>query len=375
MPKNVDIYLRNAFRELEAFSVPGIGTFRKVFAHARLDPEQQQAFPPEVRLTFDPGVDARVSLRRYLERKLLLREDAAQRILQDIEETITSAIASEGTYELPEIGRLYRQETGQLAFAAHPAGQFAGDFFGFMPVALMERPPSDENTPDMPPLTPESPARTWLPGWRPVLLLLLLGAMGYLLVTQGPFTKSRSSLSQGLQVRFDPPASAETLADADSLSGPVLSDGRAPAAPREETLPAAPLPQRGDPTARLGAPRGEEAFDAFAESVDISVLDTARSPRPAPATRDVRPPAPRNTPTYHLIGGSFSTQQAAERYVARARQEGNNPIILFPPQGSSLTYRVSLFSHPSRQEVEAYSERLKRQGKKEGWIFEELPQP
>ncbi|RMG54660.1 MAG: hypothetical protein D6722_28750, partial [Bacteroidetes bacterium] len=130
MQKNVDIYLRNAFRELDEFSVPGVGTFRKVFEHARLDEVRGQAYPPSVQMAFEPQVDVRVSLRTYLERKMMLSEEAAGRILSDIEEVITTQLAETGAYELPEIGRLYVQPVGTLAFEAYPAAEFAGDFFG-----------------------------------------------------------------------------------------------------------------------------------------------------------------------------------------------------------------------------------------------------
>ena len=371
MQKNVDIYLRNAFRELEAFSVPGIGTFRKVYDHARLDAQQQQAFPPEVRLTFEPVEDPMVSLRRYLERKLMLSEEAATRILADIQAVIQGEVAEKGSFDLPEIGRLYRATaTNKLAFEAAHTSAVAGDFFGFIPVPLHES--HLETAPPMT-ATPQAAApRNWTSSWRPVVLVLLLGAMGYLLFTQGPFTKSRSSLTQGLQVRFDPPPSAAAPVAPDSL-GPVLSDGTAPAS---EMAPSDPdrtsLRQAPGTPGDQGAPRGAEGEAGFDESISISVLDTAQQSVPAPTERGT---SLRTARTFHLIGGSFSTQRAAERYAQEMRAENLSPIILFPPAGSSLTYRVSLFSHTSRQQVEAFAERLKRQGKKAGWIYEEIPQP
>ncbi|RMG75623.1 MAG: SPOR domain-containing protein, partial [Bacteroidetes bacterium] len=140
----------------------------------------------------------------------------------------------------------------------------------------------------------------------------------------------------------------------------------------EETLATGDLPGESSERETEGPLRG--TFDAYNQTVSIAVLDTAGQ-RPVAEPTPEQPRTPRRRRTYHLIGASFGTQRGAERYVQERRAEGYDPVILFPPEGSSMSYRVALFSHTDRRQVEAFAERLRRQGKKTGWIFEEIPKP
>ena len=404
---NIDIYLRGAFRELESFSIPRIGTFKKVNRNAWADDSSAVMFPPTTDIEFDPKIDTDLLLNQYFTDKIQMERTAADQIVGQIQRVILNELDAKGKFEIPEIGFLKRNATSEITFHSleYNNDSVSGDFFGLKPVHIT--PP----TVVAPPLnysseimnsgsTVESSKNLTAIGWKSTLLIALLVALGVLVVNQSPFIKHRSSLTQGLKVRLNEPApfaerfgldeieSSVSLENASPIAEPAnteagVSSGTEesfppdvdnimpPTASNDETIagtdnnssPESGLLATGDNpnsidsetshlrTRGLGSSRGQEDIEG---GLDGSTHRLGRT-----------------VSNYHLVLGSFQDLKLANLFAEQLKSEGYNPIILFPPAGSSLTHKVSIFRSVDRKDVEAYATKLKKMGKKSGWIFEE----
>ncbi|MDX2246671.1 MAG: SPOR domain-containing protein [Bacteroidia bacterium] len=77
-------------------------------------------------------------------------------------------------------------------------------------------------------------------------------------------------------------------------------------------------------------------------------------------------------PVYHLIRGSVNSFETAQEQANALTAKGYEPYILFPT-GNQTGYRVSVYASNDREEVQAYSDLLKKKGESSGWILEEKP--
>jgi cell division septation protein DedD len=75
--------------------------------------------------------------------------------------------------------------------------------------------------------------------------------------------------------------------------------------------------------------------------------------------------------TYHLIGGSFKRFEQASTFADEAKAMGYDPLIMFPDEGNSGSFRVSIYRSTNRTDVVTYNNSIKNQGKKGGWIYEQ----
>lgn len=77
-------------------------------------------------------------------------------------------------------------------------------------------------------------------------------------------------------------------------------------------------------------------------------------------------------PVYHLIKSSMNSFEAAQESVDALSAKGYEPYIIFP-SAAQTGYRVSVYASNDRDEVQAYSNLLKKKGEAAGWIYQEMP--
>ncbi|MEL6676058.1 MAG: SPOR domain-containing protein [Bacteroidota bacterium] len=397
MKPNVDIYLRSAFKELDAFSIPGIGTFTKIHLSAQADPQSGQLHPPSTEIEFSPTVNADLHLDRYFTENLQMEAAEANRIVAQISTTLLKSLAETGRFEIPKIGILRKTQAGQLSFYLYKKGQHQldADYFGLpvVPFSSQTETHADSRVihAHMKNGTPASQTQPRSAvGWKSFLLVTLLIALGFLIINNGPFVKQRSSLVQGLKVRFNEPEtfaekyapSLEKAAQVENETSPVADNATETTtevtSPSTSSRPSEPTPS---PVASLddlqdgSAPQsGSAPQDLIAEGATARRADPQTRTRGLGNTRgqdDAAGTTQRKAGvTYHLIVGSFKYAAGASEYVAQLKGEGyNNPVILSPESGSSMTHKVSVFESHSREEVEAYANKLKQLGKKTGWVY------
>lgn len=408
MGVNIDIYLRNAFKELDAFSLPEIGTFRKVHLSAALDEAKQLVYPPRIEIEFSPQVDTRLGFTRYLTQRIQMPQEEAERIVKDIYRDINKIIAEEGQFVLPEIGTIFRNADGKHDFIPDQKSReaFAGELFGLEPVALSSPPTVheeflslDNEETNMTSTVSEQDEKLPKKGTGISALALLLAFLvvgtGAVFLWQNQYLK-RSSLQdrQFLSVVASEGSEADKLL-ADNTEGDQFEDGDAQpktnassrltenerqaieanedktAIKNEGKLPekediskgliAQAEPQKSrsvEDGGGFGLPRGEENANNEEEDGKIETLDktTARMAKPQS--------------TFHLIAGSFANESSAKKFQTKLEKQGFKQveIIAAPKLGK---YRVSVFSSASSEDVKIFRKTLKSERGVEGWILEQ----
>ena len=414
-----DIYLRSAFKELEAFAIPGVGTFRKVYRSASTDELAEKVFPPMVGIEFKEEVEESLLLTHYLTEEVHMDKDSAAGLVNKISQEMLQALQTEDHLEIVEIGQLQKCASGKLEFGYtdHKPYQFFKDYYGFQPVSFspVSKGRVEETSVTMDVSTNVNPyQRRRTSGWRPVALMgafLVFGSSVVFLYLKGKRLE-RSTLAMGVKTPDDrqiaeevpllvpellPEASTEAPAAtekdiAENTTPPVQPQTEKPAVvttpkvdrpiaaadpietPSQETpsaVPASPANVRSVPPANgnMGVPRGGQTQ----EITDISMLDTLPAD---PTTTDAisrkstpTPPASKRAYTFHVISGSFSSLQSAQRSVSEWKRKGFPLSQVVSPKGASTNYRVSVYNAATKPQADAFAARMKRQGKGEPWVF------
>lgn len=401
MSLNIDIYLRTAFQELDAFSIPGIGTFRKVHRAAQVDEGGLRVLPPMAEFEYEEDIHASLLLNKYLIDHIQLDIGEAEEIVSEIKDNILESLHENSRFEMAQYGILTQTESGKLQFIPYGLGddEVAGEYFGLRPVSYTKSKTipvlATETTEDMKQEPHIEPARSFQAvGWKSATLVLLLGALGFMLIKPQPFYQKRSSLTQGLEVRYIAPENlaSSQLPTSETTDAPVINeptedpDNQTSSPLESQSIPNQPTQERAinpsvisqpqsSPTARLAEPnptqqtRGldQQALDAetYEQPGNISALDTTQSSVADQIARKSR------TRHFHLVTGSFESLKSANLYASQLRKRGQSSIILMPAEGSSQPYRVSVFRNASRNQVQAFANKWKSQGNEVGWIYEE----
>lgn len=413
MSPNTAIHLHSAFRELEAFAIAGIGTFRKQY-HEAVMGEHGDVMPPASRLHFDKQVDNTLLLKDFLYTHLGISEIEADKTEQELRIEMTWALETRRKFEIAEIGTLIRSTDGITMFEPiEVGGDVVGSTFGLQPVmapvATTATPIATEAAAPAAatPITAVMPAATF--PWKPIGLLLLFGLIFsfvlYTAVYQSEKTKLKESSNDGLIAASEMAAAQDTgvakppaiQSAEDSQSAELLAENKSATNKGEMTRGA----DETGSAMRMSGTRGIEGVKRTYGVVvgDLSMLSELstteqamiRSRTAEAAATSVRNKSnPNAIPeaneaqqggdnvvaarssqkgVFHIVGGSFSTLDKANEYVAEAQAEGLSPVILFPATGSSASYRVSIFSSRDRVSAAGFAARQKAQGKKSGWLL------
>lgn len=124
-----------AFRHLDEFSVPGVGTFRRVRQGAQIDHVRKRIQPPQENFVIEGGETHIRNLEEFLGRALGLEVPDRYEAVNAIAAHITDQLAQSGTLKVEGSGLLRRDESGDLQFQAEEGilGQM-GNFFGLQVV-------------------------------------------------------------------------------------------------------------------------------------------------------------------------------------------------------------------------------------------------
>lgn len=203
----------SAFQNLDAFSVPGVGTFRRIFQEAKVDHEKKLFAPPSEEFILESGELQVQNLEDFFFRHLKVNVRKAKDLVNATADWFRQETAEGKSILFPGIGKVVAPSENdyQLHKPAGLSGQ-AGAFFGLGTIAfnLNERkvPLRDKeeviNTalnaagaPAEPAPPPERGMRVW-----PILLILLvlgLGVGGFVFrdEVRSWFSSSSSSLAVG----------------------------------------------------------------------------------------------------------------------------------------------------------------------------------
>ncbi len=101
-------YIAAALVHLEEFSLPKVGTFKKVYLPAKIVPQKKIIIPPITKFELEKGERKTDLFVRFLMNEYGLREDEARAITQELGEFVSSYVGSVGSLEIPGIGNIVK---------------------------------------------------------------------------------------------------------------------------------------------------------------------------------------------------------------------------------------------------------------------------
>lgn len=381
MHSQVALLLQDAFLQAEDFSIPGIGSFS----------QKKRSDSSGVEIVFDTNESKAPSLATYWEKDLKISAAEAAQKLSELRVAIRWGLQTHGHFMIPEVGTLHQHQPGKLQF--HSLIQ-----------AQEEVPPVATPEPEQvaPPLEATSSKR-FSNRTISYVLVGIFGLIGLIIIGQaiwgGDGIEAQSDATQKAQQTGRLAAEAgekkpqlahaanynHTETQVDSPLKPldksqIVSTSRPQdggiTSSNPASSPASIISAREASTETGSTLRTDEQEDKAI--VDIGVLDTLNgtsgnlaNARIASRGSSGSNPAPtteaRNQ--FHLIAGSFANYEAAQTFADEMRAQGSEPVILPANAQSHMQYRVSIFHHPTREEVVKQKQILMQAGKKAGWIY------
>ena len=418
-----DIYLRSAFKELDAFAIAGIGTFRKIYHAAREETFSGEFLPPSVSVEFVPEVDEKLLLEYYLVQTIHLDRQTALHMTQDIRKSILTSLATQGVYEISGVGALKRDSLGKIHFNPDGLkdGFFSGDYFGLQPIKLdyesdsKEQSISDTMIQEEPQATISDLSKGYWFGWKSAAILGIVLLFGiYLFVMDGPVrsTLRRASLVEGLKVRnlspeeqlladnFDsfpdpfqeelpdpfsqPEVSSEPLVEGSDPQGESKSESsstpKEKKEPIREPIASAEVPQSASENPSQGSDQTAVARETLYNPPSTSTRGVMRGGGEETSQEDEFlpesnvsalsdnsfPQQSREEGIYHVISGSFKQLRDAQSVVDEMRRRGYDAQVL---TAAPTTHRVSVYRTEDRSAAEQFAAQLKKRGVPKSWIF------
>ncbi len=101
-------YIAAALVHLEEFSLPKVGTFKKVYLPAKIVPQKKVIIPPITKFELERGERKTETFIRFLVNEYGLREEEARNITEDLGQFVSSYVASVGNLEIPGIGNIVK---------------------------------------------------------------------------------------------------------------------------------------------------------------------------------------------------------------------------------------------------------------------------
>lgn len=128
--------------------IPDLGGFMTHHMDARYDDEEQLFLPPYRTLGFNPQLKINDSLlvQSYIEAYDISYPEALRRIESEVAE-LCQHIDNQGHYELTDIGTLYKNEDGNIAFTPCEAGILTPDLYGLSSFEMPKIEASQPSTP------------------------------------------------------------------------------------------------------------------------------------------------------------------------------------------------------------------------------------
>lgn len=126
--------LQLAFQHLDAFGIPGVGTFRRAYYSAVIDHQKKKIMPPGEKFVFEKKVTQVAQLEDFFFRFHDLSIGRAKELVNEVAEFIQTETQKAGKLLLPGVGEL--RGAGGIDFNLLPAtdGAPSDAYFGLLPL-------------------------------------------------------------------------------------------------------------------------------------------------------------------------------------------------------------------------------------------------
>jgi hypothetical protein len=332
-----------AFGQLERFSVPGIGTFRKERVASRVDGLNKRVMPPAERFVLEPGEHHISALTEFLFRHLQINHGAAEALVRELGNALRNEAEREGQADLPGVGVLSRDRLygfqlqandlevpelfglGEIKFKAQQAAERKATASEKQKVIVDH---IEQNTVRVEPAPPPVRRRRSPMPWIIVLLLIVLVSAGVIFWPQ----IQEKMVAWGILKDTRQIASVDTLKDTH------------PADTNVQTMPVDTLP-----TSQLEEPKQIE--NPVAENPTVTHTPSEKPIKPSPpVTNDVDDntvPAVRGM-HYLVVSSSFDKQGALN--ISKGLNRKKYSVKVIRPSRDGF-YRVTVFASKDKAQV------------------------
>ncbi len=426
MNPNIDIYLRSAFKELDAFAIPQIGTFRKIHRAAHIASQVGELRPPVLEIEFDTEVRDSLLLTAYLTNNIHMGRAEAEQIVADISQTISRALKSRRKFEITEIGLLRRNAEGKVSFSTsqHNRSIFTDDYFGLQPlqytsptqaVEIEQRSSLNDFVEEQ---VQEQVAQTSTSALKTVFMVGLILMLGITIIYTA--RTERATLITGVKLanrdyisqNHSPiPISEENRGATDKTSEFAEREMNETVVDLNNTTHTAELktedtfsnendPEHLNASTSVKDNSQKQSQELFAAN-QTSRLNTEFDELDGSNTRSINTDEGTTRggqqegkedidigilsqqdrglsqagqkQLFYLIFASFTSAKKAKEHVRKIKAElpAYEAVVLYPPKGSSRPYRVSIYRSADENKVNQVMNRLKKKGYNDIWVFEE----
>jgi hypothetical protein len=340
-------YLLLAFRKLEVFSIPSIGTFIRKTSPAQFDEEKKTIYPPKEYIEFKPQQYRQPeALAELLVSSLNISAKQAQQVSAKIGEALLAYLQAQGELKLPDIGKIYITQSQQLGFEPFDTQMHLATFglapVAFTPPALASSTPplaQEKSTSDIAPNGPSAPknpdAFTENPSKKPVYAaiggVLLLGLIALIIIYFPALRTSQKKI-------VSPSASQPALEGADSLQPHLIE------AEKQNLESSAPSEEAQKEKIRnINSAHGEDASFAVERKKG-----------------------------FYIIVAQASNEEEALSAAKYWREQ--NFRVHFVQGKTPGSYRISVGYYEQKEKAISKLEQLQREKKipRDSWIFKQL---
>ncbi|MDX9750474.1 MAG: SPOR domain-containing protein [Flavobacteriales bacterium] len=346
----IERHLHALLLDHELVIVPDWGGFLTHYRPARLDPARRLVHPPGRSVSFNRHIVRNDGLLAdHLVRTEGVPFDKARAWIGTEVAAWRETLARDGRLELPRIGLFYRDSEQNLQFDPDMRADHAKDSFGLRALAavpVLRAEPAPVVRP-LPPADPEERPRRSYGRVAAAAAVLLVGLAGLWAVQRGGWGQAQ-------------------------WSGPDLwRQNDAPAYRMPEATPSAPVATAGIFTLPETA-GGVRTVPLTVNDSVLMIVDLARTAVAVvpPESTAVAMPAEGHAEAvrlrFHVVGGCFSVEENADRFLTELRAAGHDAVRL--PLHKRL-HPVAYGSFATREEALGQLARVRADGSAAAWLM------
>lgn len=346
----LDREIRELLYRHDCVIVPRFGGFLTHYRPARLDEARRMIHPPGKDLSFNRHLVRNDGLLAdHLARHEGLTFELASERMDDVVAGWARHLAQHGRLELKDIGTFYHDVEKNLQFEPDKRSNFLREAYGLKPVAAV---PIEKERPVLRTLPPaETKALQEDAASRSTPLLWVAAATALLLFGAGAWYAYTSGMPDGPQWSGIVP-----LRGQDRSYTPRM----APLAPAhdtatEEEAVSWPEPGNGITSVLLDPTSGSSIW----VDAGIPALEEAEPDKTSVVVPEVRS-------RFHIIGGCFSMEENAERFVEHLNEQGFDARIIDHHKG---LYRVAFGSFPDKGTALDALTAIRSDGSNQAWLL------
>lgn len=329
--------------------VPRFGGFLTHYRPARLDEARRMIHPPGKDVSFNRHLVRNDGLLAdHLARHEGLSFEQASNRMDDVVASWARHLTQHGRLELKGIGTFYHDVEKNLQFEPDKRSNFLREAYGLKPVSAV---PLEREQPVVRTLTPAAAATQDEGGSRSTPLFWAAAASALLLFGAGAWYTYHHGMPDGPQWSGIVPSRSEARSYVPRMAPLEAAQDAMP----EEGSPEWPEAGQGVASVMLDPGSGMAVW-VDSGSHEVEAMEPDKTSVAVPTVRS----------RFHIIGGCFSMEENAERFVSSLREQGFEARVIDQHKG---LFRVAFGSYPDRGMALDALSAIRRDGSTQAWLL------